>query len=148
QEPPIEHATGLILESPERLRSVPTTPAYRAFLPERIDLSKYFPTPGNQGNIGSCAAWAVGYAARAYYARAIEGRDLEDRRNIPSPGYIYSSIVEPPGDCMAGSSTLNALNLLKDGSLSWRQFPTTGTCARPTTSQRAGAQDFRIDGYR
>jgi len=33
-------------------------------LPERVSLQKYCPTPVNQGQQGSCVAWASAYAAR------------------------------------------------------------------------------------
>src|SRR5262245_18665084 len=62
-----EYPRGLILDSPEDLKDITRAPTYRAFVPERVDLSRLFPTPGNQGRHGSCVGWAVGYATRAYY---------------------------------------------------------------------------------
>jgi hypothetical protein len=60
---------GLIPDSEEDLADIPRAPDYRAFLPERVDLSDRFPTTGNQGTQNSCVGWSVGYAARAYYAK-------------------------------------------------------------------------------
>src|SRR5438477_2004897 len=60
---------------PDILRTLPVGPPHRAFLPPSADLSNLMPLPGNQGRLGSCAAWATGYAARSYYAAAFEGRD-------------------------------------------------------------------------
>ena len=82
---------GLIPDTEDDLANIPRTPDYRAFLPERVDLSDRFPTPGDQGEQNSCVGWSVGYA-RAYYADKVEGRDLSDPANIPSPAYIYNSI--------------------------------------------------------
>jgi hypothetical protein len=50
---------------PEKVRSLTGTPEFRSFLPEVVDLSTYFPVPGDQGMQGSCTAWSTGYAARA-----------------------------------------------------------------------------------
>jgi hypothetical protein len=62
------HATGFVEVDKDQYRSFDRVPVYRAFLPSKIDLSKKFPTPGDQGQLGSCTAWAVGYAARSYYS--------------------------------------------------------------------------------
>jgi hypothetical protein len=144
-----EYATGLIPISPEEFAKLPKTPTYRAYLPERVDLSSHLPTPGEQGREGSCTAWAVGYAARAYYASAVEGRNVRSAANIPSPGYIYSSVVAQPGNCDSGSRTIDALNLLKDGgALSLTAFPyRVGQCGRPSLLEHATATDFRIRSY-
>ena len=34
-------------------------------LPSKVDLSKYFPPIGNQGNYGTCVAWATGYGMKS-----------------------------------------------------------------------------------
>lgn len=39
----LEHGQGLILDTEEDLAGIPRTPEYRAFLPDRIDLSNRFP---------------------------------------------------------------------------------------------------------
>ncbi len=63
-------AQGLVREPEELYKSFPVLPTYRDFLPPQSDLSGGFPPAGNQGNQGSCVAWAVGYDLRSYY----EGR--------------------------------------------------------------------------
>jgi C1A family cysteine protease len=145
---PTDYAKGLIPDTPEDLKDIPRTPAYRAFLPARVDLTRFFPPPGMQGKQGSCTAWAVGYAARAYYARAMEQRNLASYSNIPSPAYIYNSIKKPGACETAGSNIRDALDLLKNGSLSLAQLPYNAKSCEPTTrEQRARATDFRIDSY-
>ena len=141
-----EHGTGLLPLSADEYAKLPKTPTYRAFLPDRADLSSHFPPPGDQGKEGSCTAWAVGYAARAYYASAVEGRNVRSPANIPSPGYIFGSVVSEPGNCDSGARTIDALSLLKNGgSLSLTAFPyRLGQCRRPSDLQRASATDFRI----
>ena len=36
--------------------------------PASVDLSQWAPPVGNQGQVGSCAAWALGYYLRGWYA--------------------------------------------------------------------------------
>ena len=141
---------GLILASPEDLRRVPEAPRYRAFLPEKVDLARYFPKPGNQGAQGSCTAWAVGYAARAYYAMSLEHRNITRQRNIPSPAFIYDTALKEKGEanCDTGSAIISALEILKKGSLSLSAFPySEKSCRAPSPRESSEATDFRIDGY-
>ena len=56
---------GLILDTEQDLANIPHTSEYRAYLPDRVDLSDRFPTPGDQGKQNSCVGWSVGYAARS-----------------------------------------------------------------------------------
>lgn len=141
-----DYRLGLIPDSAARLAGVPMTPLYRGFLPPRVDLSDNFPAPGNQGQQSSCVGWAVGYAARAYYADRA-GRNITRWSNIPSPAYIYDSIKNS-ASCSVGSSIAEALNLLERGSLSLRQFPYSARrCSRPPDWLRSRAIDFRIDGW-
>lgn len=138
---------GAINEPDSSFATRPRTPTYRAFLPASVDLSPYFPPPGDQGDQSSCVGWAVGYAARAYYAITQEKRSVEPR-NIPSPAYIYNSIIDPPGKCDEGSSITDALDLLKSGALSMADAPyNDNRCVRPTARDKARASDFRIDTW-
>ncbi len=138
---------GAISEPADSFASRPRTPVYRAFLPASVDLSRYFPPAGDQGDQSSCVGWAVGYAARAYYAMAQEKRPLHSR-NIPSPAYIYNAIIDPPGKCDEGSSIADALELLKSGALSMADAPYDDRyCAPPAPRDKARASDFRIDSW-
>lgn len=127
-------------------QSFPKAKRYRAYLPPSVDLSRYFPTPGNQGLMNSCMGWAVGYAARAYYAMKLERRDTAKPENVPSPSFIYHAI-RPQQNCKAGSQFNDALNLLKKGSLSLASFPYVDSCRIPNAAERASATDFRINGW-
>ncbi|HSR77337.1 MAG TPA: C1 family peptidase [Xanthobacteraceae bacterium] len=139
---------GLIPDSEEDLADIPRAPDYRAFLPERVDLSDRFPTPGNQGTQNSCVGWSVGYAARAYYANRIEGRDLSNPANIPSPAYIYDSIKDTSQQCNSGTKISAALNLLKRGAVSLKRFPYyEDACQPPNSAVRSQASDFRIENW-
>lgn len=144
----VPFSRGLQIDSAEDIKDVPRTPTFRAFLPARIDLSYLLPIPGDQKSAGSCTAWAVGYAARAYYANTVEQRNPNSRANIPSPSYIYRAILESPGKC-TGTRIPDALDLLKDrGVLSLSQLPyDERNCSPLSFEQMARASDFRIDGW-
>jgi len=141
-------AMGLIPDTPDVLLSLPRTPLYRGYLPDSVDLSANFPQPGDQGAQGSCVGWAVGYAARAYYAKFAEERDTQSPENIPSPAYIYDSI-KAPGTCDAGAKISDALNLLfKQGAISLHDLNYSAkACSAPPSALRARATDFRIRSW-
>jgi hypothetical protein len=147
--PDTEYATGAILAPKAKLRSFPTTPEYRAFLPPSVDLSASLPLPGHQGQQGSCVSWAVGYAVRAYYVRAHDRRDNRRPENIPSPSYLHNSIRDGNPGC-DGALIYSALSFLESkGTLSLRDYPYRDyNCSRPSESeQNRAAAKFRIERW-
>jgi len=64
------HPCGLIREDP---RTIPwmIQDTYRPMLPRRLsvsgDISKQMPPVGDQGQQGSCTAWAIGYYQKTHY---------------------------------------------------------------------------------
>lgn len=127
----VVYATGAVFETEEELAGKPRTPIFRAFLPPEADLRTRLPTPGEQGEQGSCVGWAVGYAARSYYVSLLEGRRL-DAATIPSPAYIYDAIRAPGAGCETGSEISDALDLLKDGAVAFTDYPyDEHLCRRP-----------------
>lgn len=140
-------AKGAIIESDDAFAARDFVPQYRAFLPVAVDLSRYFPTPGFQAGLGSCTAWAVGYAARAYYELSAGG-DKADPSNIPSPAYIFNSTVQSGARICSGSQVTDALDLLKKGALSLADAPYDGmSCTKPSVADRDRAIGFRILKY-
>ena len=136
-------ATGLVDEDPVEFEKFPETPTYRAFLPEKVDLSSRMPPVGDQGRQGSCVGWAVGYAARSYYTKASDQLDLIDRDNQVSPAYVYDSIRR--GDCDRGSRISDALDLLTKGVLSFDDYIyDDNMCRKPTVSEKSEAKRFKI----
>ncbi|RYG97854.1 MAG: hypothetical protein EON57_13255, partial [Alphaproteobacteria bacterium] len=98
---------------------------------------------------GSCTAWSTGYAARAYYAAAVEARHITLPQSIPSPAFIYNQIVADPADCGSGSSITLALEVLKQyGTMSLADYPyDQDNCAYPSDDELARGNDFRIQDY-
>ncbi len=141
------HATGGTPTPAEMKQSIPEAPIYRDFLPPAVDLSKYMPAVGDQGNQGSCVGWATAYAARAYYAEQIEHRDISQPANIPSPAWLFD-IIHIGKDCDQGAYIPDAMKVLQAGAYSLADFPYDDTkCPRPLPPARAKATDFRIDSF-
>ena len=113
-----EHKTGLVLMRPDQLAKVP--PAFTPFsgdeIPRRVDLSRDFPPPGNQGQQSSCVAWATAYALRSYqahvrsHASLVTGDGHIDSARVFSPAFIYNQINNGRD---AGSLFSDALQLMQ-----------------------------------
>lgn len=142
-----DKSTGYVPDDAETLKGSSLTPTFRNFLPYSVDLSDRFPRPASQGAMGSCVAWAVGYAARSYYATTLELRPKDKASFIPSPAYIYHSVRD--SECDGGSRISEALDLLKVGSLSLARMPYSDTsCRRPTEAETEEAIDFKIRDWK
>ena len=89
------HPCGLIREDPR------TTPwmiqdTYSPMLPRRLsvsgDISKQMPPVGDQGQQGSCTAWAIGYYQKTHYEyREHHWNDSTSSHEF-SPAFIYNQI--------------------------------------------------------
>jgi hypothetical protein len=86
-------------------------------MPEQASLEQYCPTPGDQGNHGTCVAFANGYGiATLLYAKAhnITDKSIIDKY-IFSPAFLYELIKDPTdGDCQMGSDPIQAILMLID----------------------------------
>ena len=71
----------------------------RSVLPPRVSLETYCPTPGDQGEFGTCAAWSSAY----HFRTIIEAkqRGLTDRAAIDhiaySPTWVYEILKNEEG---------------------------------------------------
>ena len=139
------YATGAIFETEEELAGRPRTATFRNFLPEQVDLSDGFPTADNQGRVGSCTAWAVGYAARSYYNNTPDSGPGLTPNEIASPAYIYDA-TRPRDPCAQGTRISVALDLLKEGVLDHAEYRYyDDVCRRrPGPDVVARASKFRI----
>ena len=124
----IVYATGAVFEPEEDLANKPRTPLFRSFLPHEADLRDLLPAPGEQGWQSSCVGWAVGYAARAYYVSALEGRRL-DADAIPSPAYIYDAIRAPAPGATPEARYRRPSIFSRKERWRWPTTPTTSTAA-------------------
>jgi len=74
--------------SAHRLASLPSA----GTLPASIDLSASLPAPGNQGAIGSCVAWATGYATKSYQEGVEMNWSLASDAHQFSASWIYNQL--------------------------------------------------------
>ena len=102
-------------------------PGQAPTLPPRIDLSDNFPPAGNQGQQGSCTAWATAYALKSYQERMEIGWSLTtsdghvDPNHVFSPAFIYNQIN---GGENRGSRIDEALQLIVErGAATWATMP-------------------------
>ena len=142
-----QYSTGGSPTPADQKQDIAQAPVFRDFLPAAVDLSKYMPEVGDQGNQGSCVGWATAYAARAYYAEQIEHRDITQKQNIPSPAWLFD-IIHIGKTCDEGAYIPDAMKVLLSGTYSMAEFPYDDTkCPRPLPPARAKAVDFKIESF-
>ncbi|MBK9075603.1 MAG: peptidase C1 [Flavobacteriales bacterium] len=117
-------------------------------LPERVTLEKFCPPRLNQGQQGSCVAWASAYAARTI-VQAKATNATPTSAQAFSPSYLYNQIKIDGSDCQ-GSYIYRAMeNMLAGGVLPYSRFAYTDeSCSKqPTAQEKQQAQEFRIKGF-
>jgi len=113
-------ATGAIID-PETISKTPKKVAlsFRSFrgMPAAYSLEKYCPTPGDQGNHGTCVAFANAYGlATILYAKT---HGITDKaiinKYIFSPTFLYEQIKNPAdNECQKGTDPIKAIYTLID----------------------------------
>jgi Papain family cysteine protease len=144
-----QRSTGLIPTDEKTLAALPFDDKLpRATkLPDSVDLSVSFPTPGNQGGQGSCVGWAAAYLKT--YQEVVETGEDPDSIFF-SPSFIYNQI-KSGGDCDSGSQLDDALNLLSEqGNVAESRFPyDQNACdVLPNDEVKLEAGPFRIASWR
>lgn len=112
---------------------------------------EYFPTPGSQGQIGSCVGWSTGYALASFYFSAKNkwGNPVNNEL-IMSPAFVYNDIRQCNCGPNCGSYIGDALNLLKNkGIVSWESMPYDNgqACNKPTANLYSQAAQNKISGW-
>lgn len=77
------------------------------------DIDRYIlntPPPGDQGRMGSCVGWGVGYAFFSKYLFSDGSPCTWDANTIRSPSYIYNQIKL--GDCNAGAYIIAGFGII------------------------------------
>jgi hypothetical protein len=118
-----QNSTGLIFVSENEYNSIPlVTSAMMGTLPSSVDLSSWFPAPGNQGQQSSCVGWAVAYGMKSYQEARERNTRPVNNSQVYSPAFVYNQIKL--GNCGGGASIVQALNLLKvNGVSTMEDFP-------------------------
>jgi hypothetical protein len=152
-----DYATGLVFDESTYQATPSIAPSSsRSFitLPTRFTLQKYCPTPGNQGEQGSCVAWALTSARMIHYAKRW---NLSEQATIDSlrfsPSFIFNQVRDYNDyNCSTGTNFFKALTLLKQqgvDQLRYHPYACNGNQPSKTSLDRAilyRIQDFaRID---
>ncbi len=139
-------AQGLMPDPPEVLKRATVAEAPRGSLPATADLSAAVPVPRRQSPSGTCASWAVTYAAGSEAVRRGEaGRAL-----VPlSPAFTYA-LAGGSVSCLRPTRISATLEVLRTvGALPLAEFAFDPyACARePTQRERERAANWRIKGW-
>ena len=111
-----------------------------------IDLSPYFPTPGNQGSQGSCTAWAVAYALKTYQEDFERDWGVNSVSTRFSPAYVYNQLT----DNGSGTKISDAMELIvEQGVCTLAQMPYNQNdyTTQPTDTQRANAAAYKAKDW-
>ncbi len=97
---------------------------------DTVDLSKWFPPPGNQRRQASCTTWALCYAAMGYFWNRADERtytplDTADPTTTYSPAFLFNLIKQGSnGSCGNGVSFASIAQLAtENGTCTWEQMP-------------------------
>ncbi len=115
-------------------------------LPEKVSLEQFAPRRLNQGQQGSCVAWASAYGARTIVQA--EATKADPNSTAFSPSFLYNQI-KLGNDCQ-GAYIMNAMQTMQAGGvLPLSQFAYTDeSCGRvPGSTDKAQAQQYRIKGF-
>ena len=147
---------GMQPATPAELAKVPLAwaPFFGEPLPQRVDLSRKFPSPGQQEAQNSCVGWALGYGLKTYQEQREEGWKLTgflgmtSRKNHYSPSYIYNQLNGGKND---GVRMIDGLQLMTtNGVCKWSLMPyrPSDLTHQPKSSAISNGRRFVIDQYR
>ncbi|WP_084701562.1 IPT/TIG domain-containing protein [Cryptosporangium arvum] len=111
-------------------------------LPASVDLRADAPAVGNQGNVGACVAWTIGYSIMGYYAKG-SGEPY-------APLYLYLRAVKGAAP-NTGLVPENALTEAQKYGVDTQSDYFQGTLnysVKPTSSEVANASNYRITGWK
>lgn len=110
--------------------------------PASVDLTPYAISPGNQGQVGSCVAWAIDYSAYS-----ILENEQGIKGNPHAPMYTYAQIARGNDQ---GSYPSDHFKILKSQGLDTKAHYWQGDfdyTTQPDSSERANAAHWKLSGY-
>ena len=113
-------------------------------LPESVSLERFAPTPGDQGQQGSCVGWGSTYAARTILESVTTGQDPNQIKF--SPAFTYNQIGL---EGCQGTYIDKAMDLLTNtGGVPYSKFPyDENSCSKqPDNYVMKEASQFRMKG--
>ncbi|MGE5416235.1 MAG: Ser-Thr-rich GPI-anchored membrane family protein [Acidobacteriota bacterium] len=152
QEAPVVHPLGAMPTAPSVLQmhmraSISGLVMASAPPPPSIDWSSNMPPVGDQGQQGSCTAWAVGYAQKTFLERKEHNWSTTTTNHQFSPAYLYNQIN---GGNDYGAYIGDAFNVVSQqgcdtlDDMPYSQFDYR---TQPTAAQRQRAAMFKNSGW-
>lgn len=123
-------------------------------LPSSVDLSAYFPPIGDQGQYGTCVAWAVGYNHKSFLeAKASGYQNYTNTDKIFSAKDLYWSIDKnSTGEDCNGANFASAYDVIQNRGIATESvvpYENLGDCsASPESSWTNNASNHKISSYR
>jgi hypothetical protein len=114
-------------------------------LPVSVDLRSNAPVVGDQGQVGSCVAWSIGYSLSGYYAKALATSSAPY-----APLYLYMRTVQgTPGPNTGLSVTAALRNEQNEGIDTQADYfqGTTDYSQAVTAAEVANAANYKLTGW-
>ncbi|WP_306205035.1 IPT/TIG domain-containing protein [Actinoplanes sp. RD1] len=139
---PLPHTVGGYVPAAGR-----TVPKVRALdvLPDSVDLRADAPAPGDQGQIGACVAWTVGYSIMGYWAKHTGGAGAPYAplflymRNVAKGGAPSAGLVPDYVLANAQSAGIDTQDDYWQGTTNWQDAP--------SQAQIDNAKNYRVSGW-
>ncbi|MDH6114681.1 hypothetical protein P3T36_001033 [Kitasatospora sp. MAP12-15] len=112
-------------------------------VPSSADLTQYAPTPGDQGQVGSCVAWATGYTA---YGLLMNEQHISGFPTAPM--FIYAQIARgnDQGTYAGVALPMEQAQGIDTKSDYWQgDFDYT---TQPDANERANAANYKLSGFK
>lgn len=125
-------------------------------IPASVDLRSKFPPIGNQGQYGTCVAWAVGYNLKTYLEavdKQYSSSDLSQPSKQFSPKDLFWSISnsDKGADCN-GTGFAPAFDVIQErgiATLATVPYDDLGDCSSsPPSTWTSEANEYKIESYR
>ncbi len=113
--------------------------------PASVDLTPWAVPAGDQGQIGSCASWTVGYTISGWYARK------QGQTGHPyAPMFLYTQQTNGQGGGQYGTTFYGNLSLEQNGGVDTLADFTQGNynpSTVPTAAEKANALKYKLTGW-
>lgn len=116
-------------------------------LAKKVDLSKNFPEPHNQGKEGACVGFAISYA-KSYQENKEHGWGISSDNTMFSPSFIYNQLN---GGKDKGINIIRGMNFVSEhGVCSWSDMPyiVGDIFTQPNAYQKERASNFKASECR
>ncbi len=119
------------------------------------DLTGKMPPIGNQGQYGTCVAWAVGYGHKTYMEAVDNNRSASALSNPAyqfSPKYLFWAIPSSSkGDNCGGTGFQSAYEVMLNKGIAQHSvtpYTNLGDCSGSTSPWDSEASQYKIENYR